>query len=70
MTLTKSQGDDGDEKKHVFVHRVGFDAEIDGEQWDHKSLTPPPAGSAGARKRRAPAPEHHYPQGAIHVAAQ
>lgn len=60
----------GDGRLHVFVHFVAHAADIAEDQWEHRSLAPPPAGSAAARRRGATAREHDEVEGAVQVAGR
>ncbi|WP_437928185.1 AAA family ATPase [Sorangium sp. So ce291] len=59
-----------DGRLHVFVHFVAHAADIAEDQWEHRSLAPPPAGSAAARRRGATAREHDEVEGAVLIAGR
>ena len=73
IVLPKRGGDDAghDGRAHVFARLVALEGDITGEQWEHRSLSPPHPSTATTRRRGGPAArEHDRIEGAVLIAGR
>jgi ATP-dependent Clp protease ATP-binding subunit ClpC len=60
----------GDDRLHVYLHRVALEAEIPAAAWDHVTLVPPHASTAPGRKKGAAMRERDRVEGVLRIAGK